>query len=99
MLRVFATSVRFMLFVAATVPLSLHAQETQAAAPETIEKKTHGIRKLDGYFPLYWDNRAGILWLEIPRLDTDFLFTTGLATGLGSNDIGLDRGQAGDAGI
>jgi len=28
-------------------------------------------------------------------LDTEFLYATGLAAGLGSNDIGLDRGQAG----
>jgi hypothetical protein len=53
------------------------------------------MQKLDGYFPLYWDERAGSLWLEIPRFDTDFLYTTGLAAGLGSNDIGLDRGQEG----
>ena len=53
------------------------------------------MQKLDGYFPIYWDDRAGTLWLEIPRFDTDFLYTTGLAAGLGSNDIGLDRGQAG----
>ena len=53
------------------------------------------MQKLDGYFPIYWDERTGTLWLEIPRLETDFLYTTGLAAGLGSNDIGLDRGQAG----
>ena len=35
------------------------------------------------------------LFLEIPRFDTEFLYTTGLAAGLGSNDIGLDRGQEG----
>ena len=35
------------------------------------------------------------MWLEIPRFDTEFLYTTGLAAGLGSNDIGLDRGQEG----
>ena len=35
---------------------------------------------------------AGRLWLEIPKLDTEVLYSTGLATGLGSNDIGLDRG-------
>jgi hypothetical protein len=51
------------------------------------------MQKFEGYFPVYWDERAGTLWLEIPRFDTDFLFTTGLAAGLGSNDIGLDRGQ------
>jgi hypothetical protein len=53
------------------------------------------MQKLDGYFPIYWDDRAGALWLEIPRFDADFLYATGLAAGLGSNDIGLDRGQAG----
>src|SRR6185436_8330044 len=41
------------------------------------------------------DERAGALFIEIPRLDTDFLLSTGLAAGLGSNDIGLDRGQGG----
>ncbi len=53
------------------------------------------MQKLDGFFPLYWDERAGTLWLEIPRFDSDFLLSTGLAAGLGSNDIGLDRGQSG----
>jgi len=50
---------------------------------------------LDGYFPLFWDERSGNLFLEIPRFDTDFLLTAGLAAGLGSNDIGLDRGRQG----
>ena len=61
----------------------------------SIEERTSGMQKLDGYFPIYWDDRAGTLWLEIPGFDADFLYTTGLAAGLGSNDIGLDRGQAG----
>ena len=53
------------------------------------------MTKQDGYFPIYWDERTGSLWLEIPRLNEDFLLATGLAAGLGSNDIGLDRGQEG----
>ena len=53
------------------------------------------MQKIDGYFPMYWDDRTGSLWLEISRFDTDFLYTTGLAAGLGSNDLGLDRGQGG----
>ena len=65
----------------------------------TIEDKIRGMTKLGGYFPLYWDDHAGPLWLEIPRFDTDFLNITGLAAGLGSNDIGLDRGQAGESAI
>jgi hypothetical protein len=83
-------------------PRSLHAQpggRGAAAQPggrtPTIEERTAGMQKLDGYFPLYWDERTGNLWLEIPRFNTDFLYTTGLAAGLGSNDIGLDRGLEG----
>ncbi len=57
----------------------------------TIEAKTAGMRKLDGFFPLYWDADAGTLYMEIPRLDTEVLDMDGLASGLGSNDIGLDR--------
>ena len=63
--------------------------------PPTIEERTSGTRKLDGYFPIYWDERAGTLLLEIPRFDTEFLYSTGLSAGLGSNDIGLDRGGGG----
>jgi len=71
-----------------------------AAGPvPRIEDRTSGMQKIDGYFPLYWDDRTGNLWLEIPRFDADFLYTTGLAAGLGSNDIGLDRGQEGSAHI
>jgi hypothetical protein len=73
---------------------------TYAQAPggriQTIEERTAGMQKLDGFFPLYWDSRAGTLWLEIPRFDTEVLYTTGLSAGLGSNDIGLDRGESGN---
>jgi hypothetical protein len=61
----------------------------------SIEERTTGMQKLDGFFPMYWDERTGSLFLEIPRLNQEFLYTTGLAAGLGSNDIGLDRGQEG----
>ena len=68
-----------------------------AGPPPRIEERTAGMQRIDGYFPLYWDDRTGNLWLEISRFDTEFLYTTGLAAGLGSNDIGLDRGQEGSA--
>jgi hypothetical protein len=61
----------------------------------SIEDRTNGMRKIDGYFPLYWDDRSGSMFLEIPKMDAEFLMAFGLAAGLGSNDIGLDRGQGG----
>src|SRR6185436_11047647 len=63
----------------------------------SIADRTAGMQKIDGYFPLYWDERTGSLFLEIPRFDSEFLMNTGLAAGLGSNDIGLDRGGGGGA--
>src|SRR5580698_4195143 len=60
-----------------------------------IEERVTGMQKLDGYFPLYWEERTGSLFLEIPRFNAEFLFAGGLAAGLGSNDLGLDRGREG----
>jgi hypothetical protein len=63
-----------------------------AQALRTIEERTAAMRKLDGFFPLYFDSAAGQLFMEIPRLNTEVLHIMGLGAGLGSNDIGLDRG-------
>ena len=70
-----------------------------AAAIPTVEDRVSGLKKIDGYFPLYWEERTGSMLLEIPRFDAEFLFSTGLSAGLGSNDIGLDRGQGGQGRI
>jgi len=63
----------------------------------SIAAKTTGMQKFDGYFPFYWDARAGKIWLAIDKWDTEFLYTESLPAGLGSNDVGLDRGQGGRA--
>src|SRR6267142_2787499 len=67
--------------------------ETPQAA--TIAEKTAGAQKLPGYFNLYWDVKQGKLWLEIDKWSSEFLYQSGLPAGIGSNDIGLDRGQLG----
>ena len=74
-------------------PPALAQPDAEEALP-TIAEKTEGMQQLDGYFPVYWDEEAGKLWLEIPRF-TEFLYVTSLPTGLGSNPVGLDRGQLG----
>ena len=82
----------------AVLAVTLQAQQGQGQRPAaipSIDDRTSGMKKIDGYFPLYWDERTGSMFLEIPRLDTDFLFAIGLSAGLGSNDIGLDRGEGG----
>jgi hypothetical protein len=66
-----------------------------ADAPQTLTQKIAGMERKDGFFPLDWDAKTGKLYLEIARLDEDFLLLDQLPHGLGSNDIGLDRGQLG----
>jgi Met-zincin/Domain of unknown function (DUF5117) len=66
-----------------------------ADAPQTLSQKITGMERKDGFFPVDWDTKAGKLYLEIPRVDEDFLLLDQLPYGLGSNDVGLDRGQLG----
>ena len=78
-----------------TVPVFAQGRGNQEAGgpPPPIAERTKNLKKIDGFFPLYWDDNTGKLFVEIPRLDTEVLYSTGMATGLGSNDIGIDRGQ------
>ncbi|GAB2490837.1 zinc-dependent metalloprotease [Algoriphagus taiwanensis] len=52
--------------------------------------------KKEGFVPFYLDEEKGKIYLEIQSLDTEFLYVNSLTAGIGSNDIGLDRGQLGD---
>ncbi len=61
----------------------------------TISEFTEGMERHPGYFTYYWDDEMGKMWLEIDKLETEFLYVTGLKAGIGSNDIGLDRNQLG----
>jgi len=65
------------------------------AQPESLSEKVAGMEKFPGYFTFYWDAKAGKIWLEIDKLDTEFLYVNSLPAGIGSNDIGLDRNQLG----
>ena len=63
------------------------------AALPSIEEKTAGMDRMQGFFDLYWDDDAGQLFMEIDRFDTEVLHVEGISAGLGSNDLGLDRAR------
>ncbi|MGB0938967.1 MAG: DUF5117 domain-containing protein, partial [Colwellia sp.] len=48
-----------------------------------------------GYFSFYHDKEKGKVFLEITNFNKEFIFQSSLPKGVGSNDIGLDRGQLG----
>ena len=81
----------FLLFVIA--PAMAWAQTVPV--PNPIAAATEGMEKMDGYLPFYWDAKRGKIWLEISRFDVELLYYPTLAQGVGSNDIGLDRGRLG----
>jgi hypothetical protein len=68
---------------------------TLAQQLPSISEKTKGLQRMEGYFPVYRDDANGKIWIEINRLDQEILYVMSLPQGLGSNDIGLDRGLLG----
>ena len=58
-----------------------------------VEEVVENSSSMEGYFNLYWDEFAGKMYWEIDKLDTEFLYQISMGSGLGSNPVGIDRGQ------
>ena len=52
--------------------------------------------EFNGFFDFKYEEKSNKIFLKVDKLNYDFLYIHSLTTGLGSNDIGLDRGQLGD---
>src|SRR5215218_8264931 len=77
-------------------PAAAQERQGRQQGRKSFAELTRGLQKLDGYFPVYWDAEEGRLLLEISRFNNEFLYQVSLPTGVGSNPLGLDRGQLGD---
>jgi hypothetical protein len=65
-----------------------------AAGPAmTIDQRTASLKKMDGFFPIYFDAKTGRLYLEIAKFDTEFLYELHTANGAGAG--GINRGAIG----
>lgn len=86
---------RTILRTAAAVAIAapLFALQPVTAQAQAIAARTVGLQKHDGFIPFYFNEKTGSIWLEIPHDSARALLLTTLATGLGSNPIGLDRGS------
>jgi hypothetical protein len=71
----------------------------KAQKSNEIDTKTQGLTKYAGYFNFYWDEKTGRILVEVDKLNTEFLYVNSLPSGIGSNDLGLDRGQIGNSRI
>lgn len=58
--------------------------------------KKENLKTYKGFFDFYYEDNTDKIYLKVKRLNQDFLYVNSLASGVGSNDIGLDRGQLGN---
>jgi Met-zincin/Domain of unknown function (DUF5117) len=86
--------VTLIVFSTTGYPKPSTAEKDKTALP-SISKKISGVTKVDGFFTYYYNERDGHIWLQIDKLNQEFLYVRALRTGLGSNPVGLDRGQLG----
>ena len=85
-------------FALATAPVLAADPKSKdnATAPKSYAETIAGLSHQPGFFELYRDGKQGRVLLAIREFDLPFLLATSLPYGLGSNDVGLDRGQPGE---
>src|SRR5438128_4040957 len=63
--------------------------------PKALEPARTPAPTPEGFMPVEWDASSGKLIMHISRIGEDFLYAVSLPAGVGSNPIGLDRGEEG----
>ncbi|MGX5200937.1 zinc-dependent metalloprotease [Aliikangiella sp. IMCC44632] len=65
--------------------------------PQVFAKKLAELEQLynldNGFVSIIFDKEEDKIYFKIDNLEQQFIYQTSLPSGLGSNDIGLDRGQ------
>ncbi len=79
---------RVVLTIAAVIGLLPSVQANDSLDLSTLDR-------LGGFIDLYWDSTTGRILMHVEQFDSPFLYQSSLARGIGSNDLGLDRGQLG----
>jgi hypothetical protein len=82
-----------LIFYTAVKPGNAHADDDTIGS---IEEKVDQLQAFEGFFNLYWNEDSGRLFLQIDDMDDEFIYQSSMSRGVGSNDLGLDRGQLGD---
>ena len=79
----------------AQTPAGNSPTRAEAKPAATIASVTQGTKKQDGYFPFYYDEKTGKVYLELDKFDQEFLYFSSLPDGVGMG--GPERGGASSA--
>jgi hypothetical protein len=89
-----------LVFAFSSLNIAVSAQASPSPAPEkvTITTRTAGLQKHDGFLPYYWDEKKGDILFELlpAALTQEFIYFTGMATGVGSTEVFADRSSFGN---
>lgn len=69
----------------------------KAAASADFAGATQGMPHIAGFFDVYRDEAKGRVLLGVHAFEQPFLLMSSLPWALGSNDVGLDRGQSSES--
>ena len=64
-------------------------------AQNKIKESNNNVINFKGFFNFSYSENKDKIYLEVNSLNKKFLYVSALSQGVGSNDIGLDRGQLG----
>ena len=64
-------------------------------AQTNVKQVKNGLINYQGFFDFSYSENKDRIYLEVNSLNKQFLYVSALSQGIGSNDIGLDRGQLG----
>ncbi len=78
------------------ITLAMNPAFAAEKQPADIKTFTQSMQRQSGFFDFYYQPDTGKVFLKVAQTDVPFLFQSSLPQGIGSNDIGLDRGQLGD---
>ncbi len=85
------------LVVVAVILLSPWVWSTDVdGATVSVDSVLLDTQEMPGFVPLHWDSEEGRLYADISDIEGPFIYYNGLSHGVGSNDLGLDRGRLGD---
>ncbi len=86
-------AIAVLLLLTACTTTTTPPQTTATLPPPAVVVPT--VENFEGFVPLRWDADSGKLLMEITRFGEEMIWQVSLASGVGSNPIGLDRGQLG----
>ena len=77
------------------------AAQTSKPAGDPLSARTAGLERHDGFFPYYWDEKKGDILFELSpaALKGEFLYFTGLGSGVGTIEAFADSSSFGSGSV